>query len=87
LQTNKSPKKYKKDKNASRRSASASGKLNYLEGTKTEVEQINNNVTTATWQTKLIENNDAIEENITKLEGKEAKGILHLATHGYAFPE
>jgi CHAT domain-containing protein len=81
------PKKNKKDKNASRNSASASGKLNYLEGTKTEVEQINQQLTTATWQTKLIENNEAIEENITKLEGKEAKGILHLATHGYAFPE
>jgi CHAT domain-containing protein len=81
------PKKKKKDKNTSRSSASASGKLNYLEGTKTEVEQINQQVTEATWQTKLIENNEAIEENITKLEGKEAKGILHLATHGYAFPE
>jgi CHAT domain-containing protein/Tfp pilus assembly protein PilF len=80
-------KKNKKDKNASRSSASASGKLNYLEGTKIEVEQINQQVTTATWQTKLIENNEAIEENITKLEGKEANGILHLATHGYAFPE
>jgi CHAT domain-containing protein len=82
-----SPKKNKKDKNANRSSASTSGKLNYLEGTKTEVEQINNKVTSATWQTKLIENNEAIEENITKLEGKEAKGILHLATHGYAFAE
>jgi tetratricopeptide (TPR) repeat protein/CHAT domain-containing protein len=81
------PKKSKKDKNASRSSASASGKLNYLEGTKTEVEQINQQVTASTWQTKLIGNNDATEENITKLEGKEAKGILHLATHGYAFPE
>jgi CHAT domain-containing protein len=81
------PKKNKKDKNASRSSASASGKLNYLEGTKTEVAQINQQLTAATWQTKLIENNEAIEENITKLEGKEAKGILHLATHGYAFPE
>ena len=80
-------KKNIKDKNTRRSSASASGKLNYLEGTKTEVEQINNQVTKATWQTKLIENNEAIEENITKLEGKEAKGILHLATHGYAFPE
>lgn len=81
------PKKNKKDKNASRSSTSTSGKLNYLEGTKTEVEQINNKVTSATWQTKLIENNEAIEENITKLEGKEAKGILHLATHGYAISE
>lgn len=81
------PKKNKKDKNASRSSASTSGKLNYLEGTKTEVEQINQQVTAATWQTKLIEKNDATEETITKLEGKEAKGILHIATHGYAFSE
>jgi CHAT domain-containing protein len=81
------PKKNKKDKNANRSSVSASGKLNYLEGTKTEVEQINQQVNAVTWQTKLIKNNEAIEENITKLEGKEAKGILHLATHGYAFPE
>jgi tetratricopeptide (TPR) repeat protein len=81
------PKKNKKDKKDNRSSASVSGKLNYLEGTKTEVEQINQQVTSATWQTKLMENNEAIEENITKLEGKEAKGILHLATHGYAFPE
>ena len=81
------PKKNKKKKNANRSSASASGKLPYLEGTKTEIEQINQQVTTATWQTKLIENNDATEETITKLEGKEAKGILHIATHGFAFPE
>ena len=82
-----SPKRNKKDNNAIRSSASASGKLIYLKGTKTEVEQINKQVTTATWQTKVIENNEAIEENITKLEGKEARGILHLATHGYTFPE
>ncbi len=81
------PKKNKKDKNVNRSSEPASGKLSYLEGTKTEVEQINQQVTAATWQTKLIENNDATEETITKLEGKEAKGILHIATHGYAFPE
>ena len=85
--TTSTPKKNKKENNANRSSASASGKLIYLEGTKTEVEQINQQVTTATWQTKLIENNDATEETITKLEGKEAKGILHIATHGFAFPE
>ena len=81
------PKKNKKQKNGNRSSESASGKLPYLVGTKTEVEQINQQVTTALWQTKLIENNDATEETITKLEGKEAKGILHIATHGYAFSE
>jgi CHAT domain-containing protein len=85
--TTSTPKKNKKDKNANRSSESASGKLAYLEGTKTEVEQINQQVTTAAWQTKLIENNNATEETITKLEGKETKGILHIATHGFAFSE
>ena len=80
-------KKNKRDKNANCSSSSASGKLIYLEGTKTEVEHINQQVTLKAWQTKLIEDNEAIEENITALEGKEATGILHLATHGYAFPE
>ena len=80
-------KKNKKDENIKRSSDSETGKLIYLEGTKTEVEQINQQVTTASWQTRLLESNEALEENITKLEGKEAKGILHLATHGYAFQE
>ena len=64
-----------------------SGKLNYLEGTKAEVEKINQLLTAAFWETKVLENNDATEENITRLEGKEAKDILHLATHGFAFSE
>ena len=79
-------KKKNKDKSANRSSASTASKLIYLEGTKTEVEQINRYVREALWQTKIIENNEATEENIIKMEGKEAKGILHLATHGYAFP-
>ena len=81
------PKKNKKDKNASRSSSSISGKLDYLENTKIEVELINKQLTTSSWLVKLFENNEPLEENITKLEGKEAKGILHIATHGYAFSE
>jgi tetratricopeptide (TPR) repeat protein/CHAT domain-containing protein len=80
-------KKTKKNKNASRSSESAFGKLAYLEGTKTEVEQIASSVTQNNWQATLLENNDATEEKIIKLENKEAKSILHIATHGYAFPE
>ena len=79
--------KTKKNKNASRSSQSASGKLAYLEGTKTEVEQIASSVTPNNWQATLLENNDATEEKIIKLENKEAKSILHIATHGFAFPE
>jgi CHAT domain-containing protein len=80
-------KKNKKEKNASRSSASATDKLKYLDGSKKEVEQINQELSKSAWETQLYDNNEAIEENIIKLEGKEAKGILHIATHGYAFPE
>ena len=81
------PKKNKKNKNEARSNASSSGNLAYLEGTKIEVAQINQQATTATWRTKLIESNNATEENLTYLEGKHAKSIIHIATHGYAFPE
>jgi len=63
------------------------GKLYYLEGTKTEVDVINQQVSTASWETTVLEGNDATEEKITLLEGKESKEILHLATHGFAFSE
>ncbi len=69
------------------RSETALGRLEYLPGTKTEVEQIASSVTSNGWKTKLLTNNDAKEENIIRMEGREAPGILHLATHGYAFPE
>jgi tetratricopeptide (TPR) repeat protein len=64
----------------------AYGKLDYLEGTKTEVDVINQQVSAASWQTTVLEGNDATEEKITEMEGKESREILHLATHGFAFP-
>ena len=70
-----------------RSSKAESSRLDYLEGTKEEVQIINQLVSGANWQTTIFENNDATEENIIKLEGKDAKGVLHLATHGFAFPE
>jgi tetratricopeptide (TPR) repeat protein/CHAT domain-containing protein len=76
-----------KKKNAQRSSESAHGKLTYLEGTKTEVEQINSSVVQSSWSSTLLSGNAATEENIVQFEGKNAKSILHLATHGYAFPE
>jgi tetratricopeptide (TPR) repeat protein len=67
-------------------SNNAYGKLDYLEGTKTEVDVINQRVSAASWKTTVLEGNDATEEKITKMEGKESREILHLATHGFAFP-
>ena len=84
-QENTKAKKAKKSKNRS--SASASGKLAYLEGTKKEAEAINNTTVTKGWETSYLEGNNAKEENLTKFSDKGAKGILHIATHGYAFPE
>jgi CHAT domain-containing protein len=82
-----SKKNNKKDKSVNRSSEAASERLIYLEGTKIEVQNIQQQVTASTWQTMLFLYNEALEENIIKLEGKEAKDVLHLATHGYAFPE
>ncbi len=69
------------------RNQPALGKLDYLPGTKTEVEQIATSVMLNNWNSKVFVNNDATEENIIKMEGREAPSILHLATHGYAFTE
>ncbi len=84
---NSSPKKQKKSRNSDRSSVSSNGKLKYLEGTKLETEQIAQSISTNNWISNLYENNSATEDNIIKLEGKEAKDILHIATHGYAFSE
>ncbi len=82
---NLSQKKNKKNRNLGRSSISSNGKLKYLEGTKLETEQIAQSISTNNWISVLFENNSATEDNIIKLEGKEAKAILHIATHGYAF--
>jgi CHAT domain-containing protein len=80
------PTKNKKGGAENRSSNYAFRKLLYLEGTKKEVDVINQQLSTASWQTTVLEGNDATEEKITKLEGKESREILHLATHGFAFP-
>ena len=81
------PKKQKGKNNAKRSSQSASGKLAYLEGTKLETETIKDSVQSKQWKIELFSSNDATEDNLMRLEGRHAKSILHIATHGYAFPE
>jgi len=81
------PKKQKGKNNAKRSSQSASGKLAYLEGTKLEAETIKDSVQSKQWKIELFSSNDATEDNLMRLEGRHAKSILHIATHGYAFPE
>ena len=61
------------------------GKFPYLEGTKTEVENISKLLNENNWNVNLIEDNNATEENIMNLEGKNAPAIIHVSTHGYCF--
>ncbi|MFM7684206.1 MAG: CHAT domain-containing protein, partial [Bacteroidota bacterium] len=81
------PKKQKGKSNSTRSSQSASGKLAYLEGTKLETEIIKDSVQAKEWKIEMFSTNDATEDNLVRLEGRHAKSILHIATHGYAFPE
>jgi CHAT domain-containing protein len=69
------------------RNQSTLGRLEYLPGTKTEVDQIALSMASNGWKTKLLTFSEATEENIIKLEGREAPDVLHIASHGYAFPE
>jgi CHAT domain-containing protein len=61
--------------------------LDYLEGTKTEIEQIVTTISPYNWQSQLMEYNEATKENFIQMINKDTKSILHIATHGYAFTE
>ena len=76
-----------KSKDYASRGSNAIGPLPLLEGTKTEVETINKTLFKNGWESVLIEGNEATEENIEKLENQNSKGVLHFATHGFAFAE
>ncbi len=80
------PRKNKNEETDIRGSGYKGKPLEYLGGTKKEVDAIYRQVSKAGWQTTVFIGNNATKEEIIKLEGKESKEILHLATHGYAFP-
>jgi CHAT domain-containing protein/tetratricopeptide (TPR) repeat protein len=69
------------------RGSNTKGAFQFLDGTKLEVETINKTLKLTGWETSLLEQNEATEENIEKLENHNAKGVLHIATHGFAFEE
>ena len=73
--------------NAKRSSVLTGSKLNYLEGTKLEITAISNLLTPLLWKIEVFTDQEAKEENIMRLEGKYAKSILHIATHGYSFQD
>jgi CHAT domain-containing protein/tetratricopeptide (TPR) repeat protein len=73
--------------NGKRSSESVSGKLGYLEGTKLEVEAIQQVLDSQQWKIAALSQGEATEEKLLDVLEKTKTGVLHLATHGYAFPE
>lgn len=66
-------------------STRTSVEFNYLAGTKEEVENIHAYFQQEGKKSTVYVGQQAMEENIKNLEGKNAPGILHIATHGYFF--
>lgn len=62
-------------------------KWNYLIGTKKEVEQIQISGQQNGFSTTIINEGKATEETIKELDGKTTPYLLHLATHGFFFPD
>ena len=59
----------------------------YLPGTKKEVEGIADLLKSNKWNVNVIEGKNASEDKVKNLVGKNSKSIMHIATHGFAFPE
>lgn len=58
----------------------------YLKGTKQEVEQIATKTKAANFVTHLLQDRNASEESLKQLDGYKKPFVLHLATHGFFFP-
>jgi CHAT domain-containing protein len=62
-------------------------KWNYLAGTKKEVDQIKNKSQQNGFSSTVINGPHASEESIKLLDGRATPFVLHLATHGFFFPD
>jgi CHAT domain-containing protein len=69
------------------RGSNTRGAFKFLDATMIEAETINKTLKLNGWETSLLEQNEATEENIEKIENQNAKGVLHIATHGFAFED
>jgi CHAT domain-containing protein len=61
--------------------------VKYLPGTKTEVNNITQLLKNKNWSVDLIEGENASENKLKSYSGNNSKNILHIATHGFAFPD
>jgi CHAT domain-containing protein len=59
----------------------------YLNGTNDEVEQIKLKAKQNGFKTNVLKEREATEESIKQLDGRTTPFVLHLATHGFFFPD
>jgi CHAT domain-containing protein len=62
-------------------------KLKYLAGSKIEINKINTLAQQNNFKSTIIEDKNANEESIKALDGSTKPFVLHLATHGFFFPD
>ena len=61
--------------------------VSYLPGTKKEVDNIAVLLKLKQWNVSLVEDKNASEGKLKSFAGSNSKSILHIATHGFAFPD
>jgi CHAT domain-containing protein len=68
-------------------SSSRGEQWNYLAGTKREVETINTLASSKKLNTTVYLKQNALEEAFNNLQGENSPDIIHIATHGFFFPD
>ncbi|MGH2563612.1 MAG: CHAT domain-containing protein, partial [Ginsengibacter sp.] len=63
------------------------GTFNYLPGTQTEIESIKQQSAAANNHVKILSGIDATEESFKALNGNASPAVIHIATHGFFFPD
>ena len=63
------------------------GNIQYLPGTEKEIETIKQNANKADRNVTILSGINATEESFKALNGKNSPSVLHIATHGFFFPD
>ena len=72
---------------AALRSQSGISGFDYLNGTNNEINQIQSKGSLNGFTTTVYKESEATEESIKQLDGRTTPYVLHLATHGFFFPD
>lgn len=63
------------------------GKINYLKGSEIEVKEIVNTLKNSGWETTISDGKSASEYQFKQELNVKSPGVIHISTHGFAFPE